>query len=39
VKVTRCGLAGAGGRRWRLVVSDAVDVEVFGGDQSAEVRA
>jgi hypothetical protein len=39
IKLTRCGSAGIAGRRWRLVVSDAVDVEVFGGDQLAEVRA
>jgi hypothetical protein len=39
IKLTRCGAAGIGGRRWRLTVSDAVDVDVFGGDQLAEVRA
>jgi hypothetical protein len=38
IKLTRCGAAGVGGRRWRLIVSDAVDVNVFGGDQLAEVR-
>jgi hypothetical protein len=38
VKLTRCGATGVVGRRWRLTVSDAVDVEVFSGDQSAEVR-
>jgi hypothetical protein len=38
IKLTRCGSAGAGGRRWRLIVSDAVDVAVFGGDQLAEAR-
>jgi hypothetical protein len=39
VRLTRCGASGSAGRRWRLVVSDAVDVEMFGGDQSAELRA
>lgn len=38
VKLMRCGASGSAGRRWRLIVSDAVDVEVFGGDQSAEQR-
>jgi len=38
IKVTRCGSLGPAGRRWRLTVSDPVDVEVFGGDQSAEIR-
>jgi hypothetical protein len=39
IKLTRCGSAGIAGRRWRLIVSDAVDVEVFGGDQLTDVRA
>jgi hypothetical protein len=39
LKVAKCGSAGIAGRRWRLEVSAAVDVELFGGDQSAELRA
>lgn len=38
VKVTRTGSTGTQGRRWRLEVSDAVDVELTGGDQSVELR-
>lgn len=37
VKVTRCGSTKAEGRRWRLTVSDAVDVALTGGDMSAKV--
>jgi hypothetical protein len=39
VKLTKTGMTKNQGRRWRLAVSDAVDVELTGGDQSAEVRA
>ena len=38
VKVTRAGATGTQGRRWRLQVSDAVEVELTGGDQSIELR-
>lgn len=38
VTVTRTGMSTRHGRRWRLDVSDAVDVTVFGGDQAAELR-
>lgn len=39
VTVTRTGLSGPQGRRWRLEVSDAVDVALMdGSDQSAELR-
>ena len=39
VKVTRTGSTGMQGRRWRLQVSDPVDVELTGGDMSAEPRS
>ncbi|MDQ2079482.1 hypothetical protein RA307_04745 [Xanthobacteraceae bacterium Astr-EGSB] len=38
VKLVKCGSTKTQGRRWRLQVSDAVDVEVYGGDMSAEPR-
>lgn len=38
VTVTRTGLTGTAGRRWRLEVADPVEVLVFGGTQSAESR-
>ena len=38
VKVTKTGASRTQGRRWRLQVSDAVDVELTGGDMSAEPR-
>lgn len=34
IKLTKCGTTKNQGRRWRLTVSDAVDVELTGGDQS-----
>jgi len=39
IKVCKTGMTGNQGRRWRLTVSDAVDVELTGGDMSAELRA
>jgi hypothetical protein len=39
IKVCKTGLTGNQGRRWRLTVSDAVDVELTGADMSVEVRA
>ncbi len=38
ITVTRTGLSGPAGRRWRLEAADPVDVSVFGGTQSAEMR-
>lgn len=38
VTVTRAGLSGPMGRRWRLDVSDAVDIAIMGGEQAAELR-
>ena len=38
IKVTRTGATKTQGRRWRLQVSDAVEVELTGGDQSVELR-
>lgn len=38
IKVTKTGSTRTQGRRWRLQVSSAVDVELTGGDQSAEPR-
>jgi hypothetical protein len=39
IKVTKTGSTGTQGRRWRLQVSDAVDIELTGGDMTAEPRA
>jgi hypothetical protein len=39
VKVTKTGSTRIQGRRWRLQVSDAVDVELTGGAMSTEPRA
>jgi hypothetical protein len=39
IKVVKCGSSSVIGRRWRLQVSDAVDVALTGGDQSQELRA
>lgn len=38
VTVTRSGLSGPQGRRWRVDVSDPVHVGLMGGDMSAELR-
>lgn len=38
VSTYNTGLTGQQGRRWRLQVSDAVYVSVFGGDQGQEMR-
>jgi hypothetical protein len=39
VTVTRTGMAGPGGRRWRLDVTDPVHVGLMGGDQATQLRA
>jgi hypothetical protein len=39
IKICRTGMTGNQARRLRLTVSDAVDLELTGGDMSAEVRA
>lgn len=39
VTVLNTGLSGPQGRRWRLEISDPVDVMFFGADQSADARA
>lgn len=39
VTVLNTGLSGPQGRRWRLEISDPVDVLFFGADQSADARA
>ena len=38
VTVLNCGLSGVQGRRWRIEVSDPVDVSFFGATQSEEAR-
>ncbi|AHB50328.1 hypothetical protein W911_14355 [Hyphomicrobium nitrativorans NL23] len=37
--VLNTGLSGPRGRRWRITISDPVDVMFFGADQKADVRA
>jgi hypothetical protein len=39
VTVTRTGMAGPMGRRWRLDVTDPVHVGLMGGDQATQLRA
>jgi hypothetical protein len=39
VMVTRTGMAGPMGRRWRLDVTDPVHVGLMGGDQATQLRA
>ncbi len=39
VKVTKAGSTKTQGRRWRLQVSDAIDVELTGGAMAAEPRS
>lgn len=38
IKVAKTGMTQNQGRRWKIVVSDAVDVELTGGDMTPEVR-
>jgi hypothetical protein len=39
VRVNRCGLTKDQGRRWRVTMYDAVDIEMTGGSMSAQARA
>lgn len=38
VRVNRTGVTKDQGRRWRLTVYDAIDVELTGGDQATQIR-
>lgn len=38
VSLIKCGMTRVQGRRWRIDVSDAVDVELTGGDQQSVLR-
>jgi hypothetical protein len=38
ISVFRTGMSSRHGRRWRLDISDAIYVSIFGGDQSTEMR-
>ncbi len=39
IKLAKTGMTKNQGRRWRLAVSDPVDVELTGGDMQAELRS
>jgi hypothetical protein len=39
IRLSKCGTTKTTGRRWRLTVSDPVDVELTGGDMAAEFRS